>query len=308
MKHSNLIKTFTITAMVLVLTTAIQGIAHAGDALNIKNPKVFKGENKIVIGQFNVSYALADAKASNASSNDGWTRSSSVLGVEVKGLNNEMLQKITDEVYADFKEKLIANGYTIVDMDLTEGVSKYTAMVIKKYTMEGYPENASLYRSSFNNKLHEITIPATGFKVINPKFQNQLGLAGKELGVKPVTMNYILHVGYLQASKNKSEGVFDQSVWLSTGVKFLEGVQVYWSSGLDMYQTYKKAGQIKINEHIYKTTPVGTTEVVSNWNVGSRASRKLELTVDPDKYYNDAIEVLKEANTRIVDAMVQNRE
>lgn len=296
-----------LSLLVLCVTT------YAGEALRTDKDKYFKKMKGVAhVAQFNVSYATADWKTASAYK-DKWKKldgaSSSTLAVRTEGLNDELFQKITDEAWTDFKNKLEEKNITVKTPDFTEGVSKYTKNVLGKFMTSGIKDNQSPYEA-FGNVTSR-TVPATGFTAVVPDRQNQFGLAGKELGFPALNINYLVHFGYLDPSKSKAKNDFMKSTSLKTGVKFHEGVSVYWNSGADIWPKHNRVGFIRINEHVYVAEPVGKLEIVkSDQFEGFRASSSnmaLLLTVDPDKYYKDALDVLKRSNTLIIDAIAKKQ-
>ncbi len=275
----------------------------------MEKDKLFKSmKGTAHIAQFNVSFATADWKTA-ASYKDKWKKldgaSKSTMAVKTEGLTDELMQKITNLAWEDFRSKLEAAGIEVKTPDFTQGVSKYTQKVLSKLQQSGIQDNQSPYEV-FGNVTSR-TVPAEGFSVVEPARQNHFGLAGKELGFPALNVNYLVHFGYLDPSKGKAKNNFMNEMYLKSGVKFLEGVSIYWNSGVDIWPKHNKQGFIRINEHVYVDEPVGTLETVSQSSFqgfkNSQSNVGLLLTIDTDKYYKDAVDVLTRANTLLVDAI-----
>ncbi len=275
----------------------------------MQNDKLFKSmKGTAHIAQFNVSFATADWKTS-AAYKDKWKKldgaSKSTMAVRTEGLSDMLMQKIADHAWEDFKGKLEAAGIEVKTPNFTEGVSKYTQKVLSGFMSPGIKDNQSPYEA-FGNVTSR-TVPATGFSVVEPTRQNHFGLAGKELGFPALNVNYLVHFGYLDPSKGKAKNDFMNEVYLKSGVKFLEGVSIYWNSGVDIWPKHNRTGFIRINEHVYVDEPVGSLETVNQSSFqGFKTSRSnvgLLLTIDTGKYERHAVDVLQRANTLLVDAI-----
>lgn len=280
--------------------------AHAADELILEKEKMFKGMKAPAIAQFNVSFAYSDIKQAG-SYKDKWRKldgkSESAMRVNLKGLSDATMQKITDATYADFKSKLEKAGVSIATADLHADLPKWITKEIDRYTKEGYPENQSHYDAY--GAVDTKTVPFSGSKVIDYKYRNMIGYAAKERKQEFIAVNYLLHFGYLDTESKRAENSFMSEVYLKTGVTFHPGVQVYWRSGAEVYQkSHSKIGAILINQHIGAPGEYGEMKVVEQSDWG-KAYKEIDIAVDEEAYAKLAIDALAQANTKIVDQIAK---
>lgn len=300
MKLAKPLSKFVAVTTVLLLTTfAAYGGKDPG--LIMEKEKYFKKLKDPTIGQFNVSFAYSDIKQAG-SYKDKWRKldgkSESAMRVNLKGLSDEIMQKITDEAYKDFKTKLEAAGIKTSEVNLYEGVSKFSKKTMEKVTLEGYPERQSHYEAY--GAVESKTVPRSGTKVISFQHPHVVGFSGNDLKKEVISVRYLLHFGYLDTTASKSENKFMNEVTLKTGVTFHPGIQVYWRSGADVYmQSHKKKGSILIKDHIGAPGDFGEIKLVEESNWG-KSYKELDITVDEQKYYQLALSALTQANTKIV--------
>lgn len=283
-----------------VCLLALSAYAGSKDStLILEDEKLFKKMKNPAISQFNVSFANSDIKQAG-SYKDEWRKldgkSESAMRVNLKGLSDATMQKITDAAYADFKAKLEQAGINAGDANLNE-VPKWIKKEFDRYTREGYPENHSHYEAY--GAVESKTVPRSGSKVIDPKFGHLVGFPAKEAKQEMISVRYLLHFGYLETKSSRSENYFMNEISLKTGVTFYPGIQVYWRSGAEVYHNHKKKGSILIKEHVGAPGEYGEMKLVeeSNWD---KAYKELDITVDEEKYYKLAVDALSQANTKIV--------
>jgi len=114
----------TLVLPVIALALAVGGCASmGGDQTEEKTIKVvtdnlekMDGKKEVYLGQFSVTFVTKD-KASATSESSMFSKdrayAQAVLKSELKGVPEETMQAITEEVYSDFLAKLTAQGYTV---------------------------------------------------------------------------------------------------------------------------------------------------------------------------------------------------
>ena len=284
-----------------LLVTACFSHAAKDEGLILEKEKLFKKMEAPAIAQFDVSFAYSDIKQAG-SYKDQWRKldgkSESAMRVNLVGLSDATMQKITDAAYEDFKTKLAAAGISTTNADLYNDLPKWLAKEMKRVTREGYPERQSHYEAY--GAVESKTVPFTGSKVIDFKFPHTVGFVGKERKQEMLSVRYLLHFGYLETNASKSENSFMNQVSLKTGVTFHPGIQVYWRSGATVYHTHKKAGSILIKEHVGAPGEYGNIRLVEESNWG-KSYKELAIDVNEEAYYKLAVDALSQANTKIVD-------
>lgn len=277
-------------------------LAHgwSDEPLILEKEKYFKKLESPIIGQFNVSFAYSDIKQAG-SYKDKWRKldgkSESAMRVNLKGLSDATMQKITDAAYEDFKTKLASAGVTTQEADLIEGMPKWLVKQYDKVIREGYPERQSHYEAY--GAVESKTVPFTGSQVIDMAHPHMVGFSAKELKTEVLSVRYLLHFGYLDPKASKTENDFMNKVSLKTSVSFHPGIQVYWRSGAEIYRTHKKSGRILINKHVGAPGDFGELKLVEESNWG-KSYKEVDIAVDEEAYAKLAIDALSQANTLIV--------
>lgn len=109
-------------ALVLVVGVALTGHARAatsgGAGENAATVKVtrggeLKGKSAFALGAFRVAFVTQDAAAAAARGIFGG--SAAKISAELVGVDRALMQKIADEIYADFLKQAAAKGYTVVE-------------------------------------------------------------------------------------------------------------------------------------------------------------------------------------------------
>jgi len=238
-------------ALILLLLISFSTQAGKDPGLILEKGKYFKKVKNPAISQFNVSFAYSDIKQAG-SYKDKWRKldgkSESAMRVNLVGLSDEVMQRITDTAYKDFRGKLEAVGMPTTELNLTDDLPEWLSKQIGKVLKDGYPERQSHYEAY--GAVESKTVPFTGSQVVDVKYPYQVGFVGAQRKKEAISVRYLLHFGYLETSSSKSENDFMNKVSLKTGVTFHPGVQVYWRSGVEVYLNQKKKGSVLIKDNI----------------------------------------------------------
>lgn len=105
------------------------GFGSKDASIKVEKGGAFKGQSTIAIGSFRVAFVTEDsavASSHGAFSNGG---SSAKMTGELTGVDHALMQKIADEVYADFLKQAAAKGFTVIDSaKLAATSSAYSAV------------------------------------------------------------------------------------------------------------------------------------------------------------------------------------
>lgn len=100
-----------------LLSSVPASIAAAEDRpLKVSSPEALKGTTTVVIGAFNVGFIFESVDSTKATGGmigafGGATKAKS----ELVGVTPEMMQKVADAAYADFKAQLTARGFVVAE-------------------------------------------------------------------------------------------------------------------------------------------------------------------------------------------------
>ena len=286
-----------------VVCMAVSLQAVAADGLYLEKEKYMKKMDELKLASFNVSFMTAEGKSASTQSIDNFMGANSKLVVRTVGLENAELQKVVDAAYEDFVSKAKAAGFSVSYFDAKALAPEW---VSKEFD---YRDNYSTELSHYQvyGWMDDITVAASGMPLLAHKDGGLVGWAAKEQKEKPITINYTIASGYLLAKASKRDDDFFNKVYNKTNVTFYPGVQVFWRSGAEIWVKKNKKGEIKIEEHIYKEGPAGKLTENVQTDLPGRKAAELTLTIDPELYYPQALDILKQANTKIVNAMADAR-
>lgn len=287
----------------ILMTLFISTFNLFSQELYLNKEKALKNVDEIKIAQFAVSFTTMEGKSADSRSRDNWSGARSYLIVKTVGITPELMQKITDEAYQDFVMKLKEKQYTVSDYNIEANLSKG----MKRYMPDTKPVAQNCDHYQVYSNIETTTIYANKKPGVCNNTLYFTGHAAKNSGDVPITVSYLINSGYLQANASKLKDNYLGKIYSSTKVAFLPGVQVFWRSGVDAWEKKNKAGEIKINEHVYVEGPAGELVVDEKTSLGNYSKSTLILNIDQEKYYQDALTVLKQANTKLVNAMADVR-
>ena len=272
----------------------------ANELILDKQKTIRKMQGNLNIASFNVSFMTSEAKSASTTNFDNVWGSKSSMDVRTVGLDRDKLQAMVDGAYADFLSKLEAAGFSYQTFDSVNLVPDYMRDSVRYGS--NFAENKSHYH--VHTKMTDITVTPTGLPALHHINSGWAGYAAKEQKTAAITMNYLIAPGYIETNAKKTRDEFMKEVRNKTSAVFHPGVQVFWHSGAEIWQSKNKKGQIKINTHIgAPDTSGGTLKVGSREEGFHRKSAVLEYHVNDNAYYRQALDVLKQANSRIVAAM-----
>ena len=291
--------------VILLGLIIFSGELLAQDPLHLDGEKAMKNLEELQLAQFTVAFMTSEGKTASTQSRDNFNGAKSKLMVVTRGLTPELMQRITDDAYADFIDKAEANGFSVSDYDIYENLKEGLKDYYPEKSEGNFLEDCDHYQAY--GKLTTITVSAKGEPCLCYDKMAQAGLAASSSKTKPIVVSYLLGTGYLQAKAKVTENDFFGEIYNKTSVTFLPGLQVWWRSGVDIWESKSKKGEIKINAHVYVDTPPGELVTLDKSELISRSSATLAVDVNPEKYYQDAMTVLKEANNRLIAAMAKAR-
>lgn len=313
MKCGNLIGLFGIS--VLLSGCVSTGGSTIENGVNYKDTNIFKGVTEVTIPQFTVGFVYQDAKNSSVSGtasralskSTAEANSSSTLGIHVRGLTDKLLMKMTDEAYDDLVSRLEANGYKVNKKPIMMSAPKWVLDEYKKHQkIDTIVKNCDYYQPFSNAQTY--TVSAKGIRQLCNGHKHIWGLAAETTKKRPIVVDYLLHVGYLEKTASTASDNFLGRAYANTGVKLHEGMQTYWHSGIHMYESRGSKGVVQVHNNIGSDNPIpGRLSLAGENTIRYGKAKYLELQIDPAKYYRDGMKVLKKTNEKLVAAMVASR-
>ncbi len=84
-------------------------------SIKVEKGGTFKGQSVLAIGSFRVAFVTEDSAVSTShGAFSGGGSAAKMTGI-LSGVDHALMQKIADEVYADFLKQAAAKGYTVID-------------------------------------------------------------------------------------------------------------------------------------------------------------------------------------------------
>ena len=116
-------------ACLLACGLALTGQARAVSDASVKvaHGSEIKGRSTVALGAFRVAFVTEDA--ANAKTQGFFGSSAAKMSGTLAGLDHALMQKIADEVYADFLKQAAAKGFTVIDSaTLAKTAAAYAAL------------------------------------------------------------------------------------------------------------------------------------------------------------------------------------
>ncbi len=290
----------------------------------------FSGAEKVLIASFKVGFV--ESKKDSVQAGGGLTGSAyggkSTALMKMEGLSSATMQKITDAAYQQFKQKLIAQGYELVDHSQLYDQPKFKQ--VKRYDMPLKADNSgflsnygvSHYYSpsalGHNAPIYMGEIPGEtgGFGWSNPGTVTSEYAATS--GVRVLNVSYAIDFAYT----NSYGGWHTNSSSISVGklISIVPGAQMTIIGG--HAGTFSKAiGSVRTEEGLVSEADIGelidstsetnkAVQMATNvigilGGIGSNSQREYTLTVDETKFQNEATSLAVKMNDNFINKMVQ---
>lgn len=298
---------------------AQQQVQTAGD-------KYFAGEDKVVIGSFRVAFSQEVKASASSSSLFGKSSGSAAMTGNLKGLDNEVLQAITDAAYADFVDKLKATGLTVLEgREVEYGAYGKLSSVPSPMPLDANQGKLLMFAPT-DTKLTLLpgdTGAGSAFSGFNASSAVQVWpsvIREQQAGVMSVTY----YIDFLNADSSGNTQVMGGDAVVSMH----QGLSVRAGSGIG-YATLKgsqckgycpnASSSLNLGQAVYSQQAYGRTEDVTKRGVNAIgmvsgvlsgrgfARKDLLIHAEPEQYRGISVQLLGEANTLLVDALKQAR-
>lgn len=296
------------------------------DAIKTETDQAFKGVNQVIIASFKVGFTQDKKDRKKAGRGMG---GNATANLTLKGVDVATEQQVTDAAYADFVSKLKAAGYTVADRNMLLNSPEFKD--IGSDDKSPHKEEASIFGAS--SSMTYVNPTELGDKIYWTGESGHTGGFGFG-NVMLAASNFadknkipVIFVSYVIdfANSDGSGGSFAStaSVEVGQGISVPAGagsLKLFGGTG-GSFQTVN--GSITLGQPVYSTEPfaevVQTTteaEVAAQYALnavtllmggGSNQSRAFDVNADAQKYKNVAINVLDDANGKIIGKMKEMR-
>lgn len=301
-KSHPLITVLSVLAIGLALAACTSGPSGrpGPNGLWLEKPQLLQAANPALVAQYNVNYivaeqasALTQNKPQNKAQNNGPV--TPALLVHLEGVNGDVLKAITEAAYTDFNDKLTARGFAISNRSIDERLSPFAISQLSKNTVKGFGKNVAQFRQFSENRIDTVTVGPEELPVIRPDQHLAIAIAAGENGTRPMTVDYTLRFARLESGSPANSTVAD------TGVSFTPSLELIAGSHLALYHNPKNVAKITLREPISARRQNQNRELQTA--DGFDGVKVYRYRVDAQRFQRDALELLKQANSRLVNAL-----
>lgn len=292
--------------------------------LDVTSAKTFNGVEEVIIGGFVIGYDIESSAASHSGGGLMGRSNSASAKVTLEGVDNATLQKITDQVYADFVADLKAKGYKVADRsallshpDFSKASAQENPYIDKSGGMLTAASETRYFAPSGFGKIYNFsgTGKGVGFGDSNPAI-------GAAKFAEDKSSPRVLHVHYAVdfAHASGRGGMFNRNSTLQVG----QGLSVAAGSSLNIITGYRGSmlsnnGSIRLGQPVeagkafatiedttsdaYKATEVALNLVGAIAGGSGKQSRSFVVKADPAKFQSAALEALKKTNGTLIGKM-----
>jgi len=322
-----------ITGSLIFIALLLSGCVTSGptkpdDPYKVDNASAFKGKQKVAIGSFKISFVTFDKSSSKATGgmiSSGSEYAKATLRAKLEGVDDKTFQKITDQAYQDFTNKLKQNGYTVIDRSAITNAKSYANM---ETVPNPHKQQESSFKSVTGGSRREATFSPTGLQLYHA---SSMGAAPRpvphliysvaaEAGVPILNVHMRVHFAYFKGQTKNGD---DKKATVNLGqvIRTEDGSRVTLAAGPK--STFSNPnGTIQLTWGKSTSTPYGVTKdatssaqkaantfssVVGMFSGGSSSAKELIITADPEKYSTASLDVIGRTNNGFIHKMAKLR-
>lgn len=320
------------------LTTAF-GAKDKDAVARVTRAEPFKGKTSFALGAFRVAFITED-KVTSVARGGSTGGASSLMTGELVGVDHALMQKISDEIYADFLKQATGKGLTIVDsVKLAQISTVYSGMEAAENFSEGRlgtvviptgqrsvtlaaDNSAKAQRGAANMMaaIHDIG-------VMNAKADANKAFpeASKEAGVPVLGVTIVVNFANFKGGVSRYGTTAKATILAGATIDGSNGVTpatsiVGWDS-----KTYVCAacmGQVALIGQVHSNTSIGALETHSTMKKGDHIANSLGaltgsggqtkkrgavLTADPSAYETNVLVVAAQANQILLSGLSKGK-
>ncbi|MBU71805.1 hypothetical protein [Spongiibacter sp.] len=301
-----------------------------------KNTQNIADKKQVYIGDFRVSFILRDKDGTTAKNSmfdrraDKGDYAKSFMSARLTGVSEDVFQQITDQAYEDFRQRLAASGYTVLNRSGLEA-SKAWNKVSKEESPN--PPYAKAFDNSTSSKLMKgvlgvgnvdtITFAPSSMEMVKASsammFPYQYGVASEEVGKPLVSAHYTVHFAWFGGESDvtmnylTNEREMSAETTMGQGIQVIPGAAVVFT--LDQGGTFSKSGYVSLKDPVVvagaygvnEDTTSGATKAVNAlsstlgfFSGKSTSSKEISVKATPAYYKQGVLRALSEANGRLL--------
>ncbi len=301
-----------------------------------KNTQNIADKKQVYIGDFRVSFILRDKDGTTAKNSmfdrraDKGDYAKSFMSARLTGVSEDVFQQITDQAYEDFRQRLAASGYTVLNRSGLEA-SKAWNKVSKEESPN--PPYAKAFDNSTSSKLMKgvlgvgnvdtITFAPSSMEMVKASsammFPYQYGVASEEVGKPLVSAHYTVHFAWFGGESDvtmnylTNEREMSAETTMGQGIQVIPGAAVVFT--LDQGGTFSKSGYVSLKDPVVvagaygvnEDTTSGATKAVNAlsstlgfFSGKTTSSKEISVKATPAYYKQGVLRALSEANGRLL--------
>ena len=301
-----------------------------------KNTQNIADKKQVYIGDFRVSFILRDKDGTTAKNSmfdrraDKGDYAKSFMSARLTGVSEDVFQQITDQAYEDFRQRLAASAYTVLNRSGLEA-SKAWNKVSKEESPN--PPYAKAFDNSTSSKLMKgvlgvghvdaITFAPSSMEMVKASstmmFPYQYGVASEEVGKPLVSAHYTVHFAWFGGESDvtmnylTNEREMSAETTMGQGIQVIPGAAVVFT--LDQGGTFSKSGYVSLKDPVVvagaygvnEDTTSGATKAVNAlsstlgfFSGKTTSSKEISVKATPAYYKQGVLRALSEANGRLL--------
>ena len=280
-------------------------VAHGGE---------IKGKSTVALGAFRVAFVTKDA--ANAATSGIFGGSAARISAELVGADNALMQKIADEIYADFLKQAAARGFTIIESStLAKTAPAYAALVpsenfsvgrLGTYVIPTGQRSVALASDARAKEEKGTGGFATRFNIIGDQVAKSpsydaFPVAARQADAAVIGVTIVVNFANFKGSS--SLGGSKASLALGATIdgrnknEIIPSTSILgWDKGTDSCALCQ--AQFGIEGQIHSDAPIGTYD-----SSGAKNNQSGTVVVDPDAYARNVLLVAAQATDLLLGAV-----
>jgi hypothetical protein len=294
--------------------------------IKVEKSEILKGRATLALGAFRVAFVTSDSAVAVSHGAFSGGGSAAKMTGELTGIDHATMQKIADEVYADFLKQAAAKGYTILDSAKVKDASaayraipqtvnfadsRIGTLVIPtgQFSVAIAADDSgkdSKGAGGFGSSFHNLGA-ATARSEANKAFP----LAAKDIGAPVLAVTIVVNFASFKGTSSSFgsskasiapgatiDGTNKNDIALNTSILAWDAKSSEYINGM---------ARVIVQGYIHSDAPIGKTSTYGKWGMINSSKKAAVLEADPELYEKGVLEVTAQASEMMIDAMQKER-
>lgn len=284
-----------------------------------------KGKTTLALGAFRVAFVTSDSSYSESHGMFANGGSSAKMTGELAGIDHATMQKIADEVYADFLKQAAAKGFTILDSTKVAAASadyrdipqtlNYADSRIGTLVIPTGQRSVALAADDSAKDSKGAAGMMSGFHNIGKgmakaEANKAFPAAAKQLGVPVVGVTLVVNFASFKGTSS-SFGSSKASIAPGATIDGTSKTELAMDTSILAWDGSTCAAavpceaRVYLQGYIHSDAPIGKTATYGKWSFGATSKKAAVLEADPDLYEAAVLTVTAQATDMLL-AAIQN--